>query len=533
MLSKAQRGELRIALPAGLVRDPEGATVPDPDARVSGAVNLVFGTFRRTRSARATLNWLVENGVDLPACPPAERGGLVWAKASYSRVLGILRNPSYAGCYAWGWRSAGPVEAGRAEPWESWRVCIPDAHAGYIGWDEFRRNQGQLADNHRRSFADGSRTGPVREGAALLQSRVICGRCGNRMQVKYGQRSDPRRMDERHYLCIGERIRRAGRSCQTMCGERIDAAVSDFVVSAVNRSSIELALSVERQVRSDFEEADRQRSHRVGELRHRAELAGRRYRQVDPGHRNVAASLEGEWDRALRELHEAEAERSRLAEEFGRTTDEVQLRRIRELSADFATAWNAPSTGNAERKRMLALLVEDATLTRSGHSVSIQLRMRGGRAVELDPIELLRPGGGVRRTPVATVAEVGRLTECMDDRAIAEELNRRGMLNCGDKPWTKASIVSLRHYNGLPSHLRRLQQAKREEGWRTANEVAGELGISVRALRERCRRGTWVESCTFAIGIRPFSMYRLLDEARPNGSTDRSRSAPETGVAVD
>ncbi len=266
--------------------------------------------------------------------------------------------------------------------------------------------------------------------------------------------------------------------------------------------------------------SDLQRSHRVEALRHQAELAGRRYREVDPGNRLVAATLEREWNDALRKPDEAEAGRNRLADEFRQTTDEVRRRRIRELSADFAVAWNAPTTGNADRKRMPALLVEDATLIRSGYSVSIQLRMRGGRALELDPVELLRPGGGVRRTPAETVAEVGRLAESMGDKAIAVELNRRGMLNCGDKPWTRGSVASLRHYHGLPSRLRRLQQAKREQGWSTAEEISKVLGTSVRALRERCRRGAWVERHAFTIGTRMFSMYRLLDDAECKPTTE-------------
>ena len=527
VLNKAQRGELRTALPAGLVCDPQDAVVLDPDIQVAEAVNLVFETFRRTRSVRATFNWLLDNAIPLPACPVSEGHRLIWSEARYSRVLSILRNPRYAGCYAWGRRGG---NAGRANPWEAWRVCIPEAHAGYIDWEEFQRNQRQLADNHRQCFvAAHGRTGPLREGGALLQSRAICGRCGSQMLVKYGGATDPKRANERHYHCVGGKAARAGKSCQTMRGERIDAAVTDFLVGAVNRSNIDLALSVEEQVKSDFARADRQRSHRVEALRHQAELAGRRCREVDPGYRLVAAALEREWNDALHKLDEAEAERSRLADEFQQTTDEVQRRRIRELSADFAVAWNAPTTGNADRKRMLALLVEDATLIRSGYSVSIQLRMRGGRALELDPVDLLRPGGGVRSTPAETVAEVGRLTESMGDKAIAGQLNRRGMLNCGDKPWTRESVASLRHYHGLPSHLRRLQKAKREQGWSTAEEISKALGISVRALRERSRRGTWVERHTFTIGTRPFSMYRLLDDAGCERTREPQTDHPGNG----
>ncbi len=431
--NKARRGELKIALPAGLIYDPQDAVVVDPDIRVSEAVNLVFETFRRTRSARATLIRLLENDILLPACPASE-GRLTWSGAHYSRVLAILRNPRHAGCHVRGRRRG---SNSRAAPWEAWQVCIPEAHAGHVDRGEFRQNQRQLADNHRRSFGDpAGRTGPLRNGGALLVSRAICGPCGSMMMVKYGSGKNP----ARHYHCLRGQVGQVRAPCRTMRGEEIDAAVSGFITGAVGRDSIDPALSVEEQVGSDFAKADRQRSQRAPALRHRAELAGRRYREVDPGNRLVAATLERDRNDALCEMGAAADERDRLADEFRQTADAVQHRRIRELSADFALVRNAPTTGNADRKRMLALLVEDATLTRSGYSAQVRLRMRGGRALELDPVELLRPGGGIPGTPAETVAEVNRLGDSMDDRTIAEDLDRRGMPNCGDRPWTRQSV---------------------------------------------------------------------------------------------
>lgn len=217
----------------------------------------------------------------------------------------------------------------------------------------------------------------------------------------------------------------------------------------------------------------------------------------------------------MREKEKVEIERRRQAEAFQHKTTPEQTRRIEELTTDFAAVWSAPTIGNAERKRMLALMVEDVTLTRAGHSVSVQLRMRGGKAVELEPVKLHRPGDRVAKTPSATVAEVARLTSDMPDKAIAEELNRRGFMTCHGKPLTGQSIASLRHYHGLSSHLQLRQQALHDQGWSTAGEISATLGIGVRALRARSYRGTWVERKTFTIGQRSFSMYRLSCANRP------------------
>ena len=45
LLNKAERGELALHLPAGLVRDAGGAVVKDPDREVQDRIALVFATF--------------------------------------------------------------------------------------------------------------------------------------------------------------------------------------------------------------------------------------------------------------------------------------------------------------------------------------------------------------------------------------------------------------------------------------------------------------------------------------------------------
>ena len=514
MRSKAERGELRLMLPTGLQYDPSGAVVLDPDVQVHEAITHVFDAFRRTRSAKAAQTWLLSAGIQLPSRPNCGNRELVWSAARYSRVLTILKNPRYAGCYVWGrfdCRLGGTGRASsRPRPQEEWRVCLPDMHPGFIGWEEYLRNQRQLADNRTSRAPGGERRSPPRNGAALLQSRVVCGLCGRRMMTRYSPASERwKRRARRHYICEVDSTEYGDRRCQRIPGETIDAAVADFVIDAVNRRSIAVALAVQEQVAADFAKADRQREQRIERLRHAAEIVRQRYFLVEPGNRLVADTLEGEWNAALQAVEQAEAERSRHSEAFGCLMTEEQARRIKELARDFAAAWRSPAHDNAGRKRMLALLVEDVTLTRVDRSVSVQLRMRGGRTVELDPVTLAGPGNLSSRTPPETVAEIARLTAVMGDRDIAENLNRRGFTGSHGKPMTRMAVVSLRHYLGMPSHLTRKQQELRERGWHTAGELSAELGIPVRALRARGERGASVERTTFTIGSRALSMYRV------------------------
>ena len=55
ILSKARRGELPMPLPVGLVSDPTGKVVLDPDTPSSTRSGTCLDTFARTGSARAVV----------------------------------------------------------------------------------------------------------------------------------------------------------------------------------------------------------------------------------------------------------------------------------------------------------------------------------------------------------------------------------------------------------------------------------------------------------------------------------------------
>ena len=515
--NKAERGELRLHLPTGFEYDPSGAVVLDADVQVTEAITHVFEAFRRTRSANATKNWLLSNGIMLPSRPVKTTRDVVWSTARYSRVLTILKNPRYAGCYTWGrfkyGRNENDNDSRHLLPQDKWQVCLPDVHVGFISWEDYLRNQQQIVNNRLNWGSAGSRQSVPRKGAALLQSRVICGLCGRKMMTRYSPGCTRwKRAAQRYYLCCYDKLEYGKQRCQRIPGEKIDAAVAEFVIDAVNQRSLAVTLAVHEQVCADFAKADRQRCQQIERLNHVTENARQRYFLIEPGNRLVAATLEREWNDALLAVEEAEAERERHAKAFKCLMTDEQTRRIKDLAQDFAIAWGSPAHDNAERKRMLALLVEDVTLTRTDRSVTVQLRMRGGKTVELEPMTLPGPGNLKSKTPPDTVAEIARLTAKMGDREIAETLNKRGFTGSRGKPLTKTSVVSLRHYRGLPSHLARRRQALREQGWHTPEELSAKLGISARALIERGRRDISIERKTFNVGERTCSMVREKEQ---------------------
>ena len=515
--SAAAHGALKMLLPIGLAYNDRDEVEFDPDRSIVDAIRLVFDSFRRKRSAMAVVKWMHRENVAVPTRPRRgpSRGELRWALPSFAQVGRILRNPRYAGAFVYGRtrveRRADGTERCRVVPMEEWQVCIPDAHVGFIDWDEYLRNQATMASNAAAFLPSGSRTAAPREGAALLQSRVICGHCGRRMALLYNYPRPSRNEAARYfYICKEQLVRYGRKTCQSMRGDLVDAEISRFVIDVMNRENIDLALAVQEQIGAEFAEADAQRARRIEATRYEADLARRRFFEVDPANRLVAAALEADWNERLRVLEEACREREARAAARDTELSERQVERIRELTHDFERVWNAPATGNADRKRLLGLLIEDATLTRDGYEVTIDLRMRGGRSLTLDSLRLPKPIAQLRKTAPDTVAALDRLLETHTDEAAARELNRMGYRNWKGEPYTAKRLNSTRRAYGLLSYLERERKQLRDQGFTAAGEVADQLGLADGTIRAmgRAKNDSRVDRAIISTEGRRYCMYR-------------------------
>ena len=523
--SAAARGVLKMALPIGLAYDDSDEVVFDPDQSVADAIRGVFDRFRRMGSAMAVVKWMHRENIVLPSRPRRgpNRGQLRWALPSFSQVRQILRNPRYAGAFVYGRTRREPQADGtvryRSVPREEWEVLIRNAHAGFIDWDEYLRNQATLAANAAAFLPAPSRVAAPRKGAALLQSRVICGHCGRRMGPLYTTARSTRNEPARYfYVCKHQLVRYGRKVCQTIRADLVDAAMSRFVVDAMNRENIDLAIAIQEQVRFEFAEADRQRVHRIEAIRYEADLARRRFFEVDPANRLVAATLEADWNGRLRELEDACREREARAAARDAELSGLQRERIRALTRDFEQVWTASQTTNTDRKRLLGLLIEDATLSRDGHEVKVELRMRGGKALTLDTVHLPRPMAQVRKTPPDTLAALARLLETHTDEAAARELNRAGHRNWKDESYTAKRVRYTRHRYGLPSFLERERTRLRAKGFASAPELAARFGVTPGTVRTigRAPDDDRIERAVIATDGRRYCMYRV-----PGPGSDR------------
>src|SRR5437867_75246 len=236
-LHKARKGELRCNPPTGYIYDAAGALVLDPDESVVAAVARLFQQFQELGSAFGVMRAWAAQGLPFPRRQwlPGASGALAWGRLSLGRVLAILHNPLYTGTYVYGRRRRQPVvEAGQVtrmrtlqKPQPEWTVVIPDAHPASISWEQYVANTEQLTRN--RTNLPGV-AGRPREGAALLQGLVLCGRCGRRMSVRYQGTGGRRPV----YECQRRRLHDGhGGICWSVPARPIDAAVEAHVLAAV------------------------------------------------------------------------------------------------------------------------------------------------------------------------------------------------------------------------------------------------------------------------------------------------------------
>jgi hypothetical protein len=189
---QAGRGELAVPLPAGYARRPSGEVALDPDEQVQAVVWLAFGLFDELGTVHAVLRFLVEHQVQagMRERSGPGKGEVVWRAPHQQGLVNMLRNPAYAGIYAYGRSRTGPSRrlpgrehSGRVRRLDvgRWLVRIEGALPACISVEQYERNLARLAANRARAGSPGA----PREGPALLGGLVVCGICGHRLQVNY------------------------------------------------------------------------------------------------------------------------------------------------------------------------------------------------------------------------------------------------------------------------------------------------------------------------------------------------------------
>lgn len=479
ILNKVRRGEYRCPLPTGLAYDEAGNVVLDPDVQIRETFAYFFDTFSRVGSACQTVKVFRKQGVSFPSrFRMSER--IVFRPLTTWTAMRVLTNPRYAGAYVYGRRRYRRAANGKKEirkrEFGDWLACIPNAHPGYISWGQYEQNLELLAANGRTYTL--ARSSPPREGAALLQGRAVCGRCGRHFRVTY---RSSRGKQEAWYVCDRAHGALGEANCQSIAGPPIDKTIGALVVERMTPAAVELAVEIRREIEARHEEADQLRCRTIQRAQIDADLAQRRFMLVDPNNRLVADTLEAEWNDKLRALAQAREQRERGQQQDQLILDDAIRQRLVAMTTEFKNLWDDPNTPNRERKRLLAYIIEDATLIKLPMEgiTKIHVRFKGGKTETLTALNPKSSGQQVK-TPPTIIELVDQLLDNHIYSEIADILNQQGLRPGGSvRPgrssarFTALRVAYLIHRYALRSRYDRL----RDRGMLMAAEAAARLGV--------------------------------------------------------
>ncbi|HVC07875.1 MAG TPA: recombinase family protein [Solirubrobacterales bacterium] len=531
-LHKAAKGELRLPLPAGLDYDELGKVRITPDEAVADAIRTVFAYFEELSSARQAMLRLVAEERQLPRRGPGDRQ-VRWVPASYRAVHDILTNPCYAGVYAFGRKRVrrtlqdGVVrERVVPVPREEWHAFLVDHHPGFITLERYEANQARLRANWSPPRGEGG--GAAREGRALLQGLVRCGRCGRKMQVGYSGRSlSPR------YCCTRARGMYGKASCQSVGGRRIERQVQDAVFEALAPAAIDATLRAMEQLTDAHHAHVHSAELELERARQDADRARRQYDRCEPENRLVARTLESEWERQLGNVHRAEQQLSAIRVRRPEPLSEEEIAWCRRAGADLGAVFDAPTTTDRERKLLLRAMIAEVVLTveREQQRALVRILWEGGAVTEYE-VTLPRAGSHAA-TDQDTLELVRRLAKDYPDHQIAGILARQGRMTGAGKPFTAHRVRSLRNHHKIPPATPRTPPPGTEAV--TVAQAAKELGVSTATVHRWLREGfiageQMTRNAPWQIHITPELRQRVCQHA-PDGWLPLGDAAAALGLA--
>ena len=486
LINKAKRGELKRPIPVGYVYDGD-RVIKDPDAEVQNAVEVLFDAFRRKGSAHGVVEYFKFKGYKFPyrIGKGFRRGEVEWVSLGLGQALSALHNPYYAGVYSYGetqtiWTPDGKKQ--RAMPREDWHVFIKDHHIPYISFDEFEENERIISENRTQRKPFDQRT-PPREGPALIQGLVWCGKCGLRMTVRYSHYSG---QPTPIYVCQKSSVENAEKVCQTVPGQAVDEKISELLLTRLTPEVVGQAVSVQRELDKRQDETLNYYQMRVDKCRYEAELARRRFLNVDPDNRLVALELESSWNIKLKDLDIARGEHGAQAEKAERARIARDYSLVGNLAESFSDVFSSPSVSFKDKKRMVRCLVEDVTLTRAGTNIHVQVRYKG-RTTQSVTVDAPQRSYEKWTTDPVAIELIAQAAETLLEEEIAALLARRGFNSGKGWPFSANIVRRIMYAHSIPN----LKERSLERGYITCVEKAAEMGFSSSNLTRLVREGKY------------------------------------------
>jgi DNA invertase Pin-like site-specific DNA recombinase len=487
LLNKAERGDLALQLPVGLVRDTLGRVQKHPSREVQDRLSLVFETFLRRRTASKVLQYFNQQHLLLPR---RDRfGDLIWKPATVSAILAILKNPAYAGAFVYGRtkhtpRRLSPVHSqSKRLPVEEWKIRVNDKYPAYISWETFEKIQAMLRDNYAEYDRNKTR-GVPRAGQALLHGLLYCGECGHKMMVQYKHNT--------FYLCNALRQQDGVPVCQNIPGDRVDQAVIAAFFQALSPIELDVYAQAMSAHKQSLAQADHARQQQIERLRYQVALAQRQYNQVDPDNRLVAAELEARWEAALRELKQAEE-----AVAHDQQVVRVPFTLTAELKAAFTSIgeklpqiWDRDLLSREHKKALLRCLIDKIALHRIARDqVQARIIWVGGETTQLLIAVQCHSFAALSQAAEMENLIIKLAAEGVADEEIATRLTAQGYRSPMSQTVLASTVRIIRLRHGL---MRKRSQShpRHITGYLTVTQIAVAVGVSHHYLYDRIHNGT-------------------------------------------
>lgn len=484
LLGKAERGELELTLPTGLVRT-DGVVTKHPDAEVRDRIDLIFSTFMQQRSIAQTVRWFIQNDLLLPRRD--RHGDIHWKRVTAASVSCFLNNPAYAGAAAYGrtrWKKS--QNTGKMQevslPRNQWRYCVQDKFPAYITWDLYERIQSMLSDNYNEYDRNKTR-GVPREGKALLHGITYCGQCGHKMCVQYKGGTQ--------YLCNHLKQQTGAVTCQRIGGDAIDDWVVSQFFEALTVAQINVAAELLRMTDTEHEQVVAARRQEVERLQYEASRAERQFMKSDPDNRLVTGTLEGRWEASLHELSDAQqrlAQSEQNAPSYIIPADILEM--LRDVGPRLPELWSAKLLKTSQQKTLLRSLVDKVVLHRlAPDQIQARIIWQGGATTS----EVVRVTVG-KFSSLSDAAEMEAMIERLardgrSDEKIAAQLTLSGHRSPRTDKVLESTVRAVRLRKGI---LRRPDQShpRRVDGFLTIPQLAEKLNISRWWISDRINNGT-------------------------------------------
>lgn len=511
-INKAKKGELCFPLPVGYCYDDQNKTVMDADEQVRESIFLIFKKFKEDGSACAVSKYFQKNNLQFPkrAYGGVWGGKLMWGKLTPGRVLGVLHNPSYAGAYVYGraryeksLSADGAIHIkSRKMAQNDWKIVIQDHHDGYITWNEYLENQKRLIENKQYGKDALANKGPVREGLTLLQGLMLCSYCGHKVGVRYQGVGG----NQPYYVCLDKITHRL---CFSARCEPVDQAITQRILSVIEPKQIQIAIAALEELENRATGMSKQWQLKLQRAEYESDLAQRRYEEVDPSNRLVAATLEKRWNESLVVLDELKNEYESHCANTHFTEISCKKDELLKLAQDFPKIWNAESTNVKDRKKIIRLLIKDIAIKRiqdlRNETAALHITWQGGATEELTVAMPVKSTEKWRSSP-EIIEEVSKLVHSMSDQAIVKHLNEQNLQSNKGNKYTLKSIQWIRHKYNIPSYL------QRKPGEFSVEELAEKLGVKQHVVR------TWIEKGVVksrrAYGYRYWITVTAIDEEK-------------------